>query len=509
MSLLSMLTSNLPLVFGALLCIYITSKIAAYRKLSKFPGPPLTGISDIPHQIALLGPAAHEWYTRVSNTYGPVARITPNILITSSPELWAHVNKHDDYKRTEWYYHSMRIEHRRDNVFTQTDNALHDARRKQMVAGYSGKENLDLEPAIDQYVGHLVNLLRSKYMSTDERIVPVDLAEKVQFFTLDVISGVGLGRSFGMLKTDTDVDEYGKSSDEGLMLNAKLFALGMSRLAHLPIIGAVLGPSPKDKSGFGKMMATCFRYVDDRASNPTDERSDMLASFIRHGLSGDELRSEALEQIVAGSDTTAGAIRGILLLLMTNRRVYAKLQREIDDAVHKGMVPARSEDAIISGRQSWQLPYLQAVIREGMRVLPSVTNLFCRDVPPHGDEVTVDGDKISLPGGTSIGISFVAMCRNKDVYGEDAGTFRPERWFEPDEERLALMKRISDLSFGVGNWMCLGKPVAQLELPKVVFELSRNFDMALVDATKPWDHRNTMGLFVIRDMWVQVSERRL
>lgn len=284
-----------------------------------------------------------------------------------------------------------------------------------------------------------------------------------------------------MLRTDSDVDDYGRSSEEGLLVNANLVAFGLSGLAHVPVVGAFLAPSPTDKSGFGKMMATCFRYVDKRASNPTDERSDMLASFIRHGLSGDELRSEAVEQIVAGSDTTAGAIRGILLLLMTNRRVYAKLQREIDDAVREGIVPARSEEAIISGRQARQLPYLQAVIREGMRLLPSVTNLFSRDTPPHGDEVTVNGEKISLPGDTCIGVSFVAMCRSRDVYGEDADTFRPERWFEPDEERLSSMTRISDLSFGAGKWMCLGKPVAQLELPKVIFEVcSRRIEHAQV-----------------------------
>lgn len=46
-----------------------------------------------------------------------------------------HVNNKPGYKRSDWYYASARIEHRKDNVFTQTDNAKHDRRRKQMAPG--------------------------------------------------------------------------------------------------------------------------------------------------------------------------------------------------------------------------------------------------------------------------------------------------------------------------------------------------------------------------------------
>lgn len=36
----------------------------------------------------------------------------------------------------------------------------------------------------------------------------------------------------------------------------------------------------------------------------------------------------------------------------------------------------------------------------------------------------------------------------------------------------------------------------------------RNFDMALVNPTKPWDARNALGLFVISDMWMLLTDRR-
>jgi cytochrome P450 len=118
-----------------------------------------------------------------------------------------------------------------------------------------------------------------------------------------------------------------------------------------------------------------------------------------------------------------------------------------------------------------QMPYLQAVIRESLRICPPVVNIAPRDIPPGGDTVLVNGKEVFLPGGAHIGYSAMAMHHSTDVYGEDAKTFRPERWFEPDAERLAAMTRTNELIFGHAKWQCLGKQVAQIEMGKVVFEV--------------------------------------
>ena len=402
------------------------------------------------------------------------------------------MNRKAGYKKSDWYYQGLRFEHRRDNVFTQTDNAKHEKRRKQMAPGvrdpfvlhartmaadhrtqYSGRENHDLEAAVDARVQEFVQLIKSKYLSTEQRVVPMECAKKVQYFTLDVISSVGLGRSFGMLLSDRDAHDFIKSSEEGLYKASVSMALGMSWLAHVLWFGRILAPSPKDPTGFGKMIATCFHYVDQRAADPTDERSDMLASFIRHGIVGDELRTEAAEQVLAGSDTTSSAISGVFLHLMTNPRVQRKLQREIDEAVQSGDCSHVSASGVIPHDRARQIPYLQAVIREGMRVRPPVVNLFSKTVPPGGDTISVDGQPVFIPGGTCVGYSAVAMHHDKALYGDDSQSFRPERWFEKDPKRLAAMTRTNDLIFGDGKWQCLGKPVAMIELGKIIFEVRR------------------------------------
>lgn len=48
-----------------------------------------------------------------------------------------HVNAKPGYKRSDWYYHAARVEYKRDNVFTMTNNAEHDKRRKALAPGVS------------------------------------------------------------------------------------------------------------------------------------------------------------------------------------------------------------------------------------------------------------------------------------------------------------------------------------------------------------------------------------
>lgn len=489
------------------LVIYAGNKYRAYNRLKSFKGPFSTGFSELWHSLVMLGCRSHLVYDKVCQKYGPIARLGPNDLITSSPELIAHMNAvRSPYTRTFWFYRGTRFEPGKDHVFSQLDEEKHNKRRQQMASGYSGKENLALESSIDARLLDLIHLIRSKYVSSD---TPMDLARKVQYFTLDVISEIGFGQTFGDLKADADLNDYAKSSEEGLFALTVAASLGLNWLLHIPWVGRLVGPSEKDKTGFGKMMSTARILVDERVKSSTDTRSDMLASFIRHGMSKEDIFSESLLQILAGSDTTATAIRGITLYLFTHPRAYTKLQTEIDTAVKEGRAPISPK--IISDAESRNLEYLQAVIKEGIRMYPPVTDLLSKCVPDGGDTVVVEGKSIFLPGGTNVGYAAWPMHRSKEVYGEDADVFRPERWLlednEKNREKIAAMNRTSEMIFGYGRYQCLGKPIARMELGKAIFELMRNFDWGLVNPETPWKMTNYLGIFEHSDMWVQVADR--
>lgn len=193
----------------------------------------------------------------------------------------------------------------------------------------------------------------------------------------------------------------------------------------------------------------------------------MLGSFIRHGVQQEELVSEALLQILAGSDTSATSIRATMLYLITNPSTYRTLQNEIDAAVKTGQVSS----PVIQMSEAQALPYLQAVIKEGIRIWPAATGLVSKVVPPEGDMVEIDGKEMFLPGGTDIGYCAWGVHHRKAVFGDDAHIFRPERWLTAPEAKLAEMQKTGDLAFGYGKYHCLGKNVAMIELNKVFFEV--------------------------------------
>jgi hypothetical protein len=119
---------------------------------------------------------------------------------------------------------------------------------------YSGKENDHLESSVDLNVARFVKLLESKYLSTNTEYKPVDFAPKTQYFTLDVISEVAFGRSFGNLEADEDTAEYIKTT-EGLF--PMLVLLGaFPWMAHVFFSRSFNGllPSDTDAVGMGKLM---------------------------------------------------------------------------------------------------------------------------------------------------------------------------------------------------------------------------------------------------------------
>lgn len=189
----------------------------------------------------------------------------------------------------------------------------------------------------------------------------------------------------------------------------------------------------------------------------------MLSSFLRHGLTREEAEGEALVNIIAGSDTTATAMRTTMLYLMSTPQAYRALVNEIRSADARGEISQPITDA-----EARQLPYLQAVIKEGLRVFPPVTGLMPTVVPAGGDVV----DGVHVPEGTEIGWSAFGVQHDKGVYGEDAEAFRPERWLVEDEAALKEMLSTWELVFKYGKWQCLGRNVALMELNKVFVEVS-------------------------------------
>ena len=120
---------------------------------------------------------------------------------------------------------------------------------------YHGKENITLEPSIDRNIMELLSLIRRKYLSSETDFRPMDLAQKAQFFTLDVISDVATGAPMGDVEQDADVYSYLKTTADAL---PALIMAGtvpaVSNFLQIPFIARRLFPSSKDEIGFGKLI---------------------------------------------------------------------------------------------------------------------------------------------------------------------------------------------------------------------------------------------------------------
>jgi cytochrome P450 len=187
----------------------------------------------------------------------------------------------------------------------------------------------------------------------------------------------------------------------------------------------------------------------------------MIGAFVRNGIPQKQIEAEILIQIMAGSDTTSSAIRSTFLRLLTSPRALSKLRAEIDAAVADGRTSTPIQQS-----EAKQLPYLQAVIKEGLRINPPYLGQLSKEVPAGGDSY----NGMYLPAGTHIGHNTFSLTR-LPVFGADVDMFRPERWLEAKPEAQREMEKTLELIFGYGRWVCLGKNVAYLEMDKVYFEV--------------------------------------
>ncbi|KAK3075007.1 hypothetical protein LTS18_014122, partial [Coniosporium uncinatum] len=234
--------------------------------------------------------------------------------------------------------------------------------------------------------------------------------------------------------------------------------------------------------------------VDKRLATKTD-RPDFMTYILRNQdeggkdggptMSRAEMHSTIGLFLIAGSETTATMLSGTTYLLLTNPDKMQKLKDEI-----RGKF--KSEDEITIDEVS-RLPYLLAVLNEGLRIYPPVPTGFPRVVPAGGDVVS----GYYLPEGTSAYVSQHATNHSPRNF-TDPDSFVPERWLAPSSsspdstsmiDRYAADKKSAFQPFSFGPRNCLGKNLAYAEMRLIMAKTVWNFDMALAEGSEEWMER--------------------
>ncbi|KAK3334090.1 cytochrome P450 [Cercophora scortea] len=473
---------------------YILSSVVAWYRLRHFPGPFFASFSYLWFARLTWRGNVHRDIVVEQEKYGPVMRSGPNQLLVHDPDTLWHINSmRSGYGRSVWYT-AFRFDQSDHNVFTTTDTKLHDRRKAQLHSAYIGKGAIDLEKDVDSQLAVLVNHIRTKYLV---RPIPgkasyaplLDLSPLIRNLAIDFITLAGLGKAWGNVPTETDHYVFLQMIDENVKLIHTFGVLPWVRkIISSDLFLKYAAPKPTDPKGIGRYLGVVKEEAGKRFKDGIpraelgdaeflhDGRGNMLDEWIKNGLPQRDAELELLIMLSAGSETTAVTIRGTLLCLMSSPPAYQRLKKEIVEGIKEGRISKP-----ITNDEAKKIPYLQAIINEGMRMFPPLTVGFGKQVPPQGD--TIHGKFV--PGGAEIHVNLPSLMRNKQVFGDDIEVFRPERFLEGTKEEITRRFKTVELNFGHGRWQCLGKTLATIELNKVYVELFRAFDFQIVKLENP------------------------
>tara|TARA_R110002003_G_scaffold232_10_gene16794 strand:- start:22802 stop:24001 length:1200 start_codon:yes stop_codon:yes gene_type:complete len=399
----------------------------------------------------------------LTKSIGSLVRIGPNWVVCGDPvEIQRIWSIRSGFARTPWYK-ATRLDPEEDNVLTELDTKRHHQRRAKLVPAYAAKGLDNQEQLVDEQIEKLIDLIKRNYLSTESDVKPCNLGRVMQYLTQDIISAVGFGKPAGYLDANEDM--------MGILETCENLLAPGHIIMFLPLVRRVLEsgilkpflPKPTDQRGIGGLLGLIKSHVDTRYGESKVHGKDMLQSFVDSGLSRPQVEAESLVTLFGGTDSTSTALRMTIFFLSTNMAAYRKLQAEIDAAAVSASRP------VITDEHVKRLPYLQACIREGMRLWPPSMALL-----PKMSEIDQLVCGQPVPAGTYIGWSGLTIMKDREVFGENADIFEPARWLDAEPDKLRRMEGVYGLVFATGTgWECLGKKLAYVELGKVLFEVSR------------------------------------
>ena len=243
--------------------------------------------------------------------------------------------------------------------------------------------------------------------------------------------------------------------------------------------------------------------LEARTGHSTAVKSDFLDKFMDAAKIPNSPDTDyvalidwSLTNMQAGSETITVELIATFYHLLKDHSRMARLLNEIRSADLSN--PVTYEEA-------QKLPYLDACIKEALRIHPAVGL---------GMERVITGEGLRLPDG-SVAVRGVLVSMNpwvvsrQPLFGDDTDRFAPERWLRADESAVSYAARMNawkraDIVFSHGHHSCSGKYVALMEIYKIVPTLLLNFDIELQDKEKSW---NVINRFIVRQTGLQCEVR--
>ncbi|QRV80086.1 cytochrome P450 family protein [Ceratobasidium sp. AG-Ba] len=294
------------------------------------------------------------------------------------------------------------------------------------------------------------NQLRDIWLDTisnDPEGTTIDVLQGLSAATLDIIGTTGFGYDFNSLQRGDE--------DELALAFSKIFASRDDRTVFktmIELLAELFGLSTKETRRFDANIKTVnrigMRIVNDKkrmlrqiSKGDDDSKSrDILSLLIKSNLAQEtsggntdqamtdhEVLGQISTFLAAGHETTATSTTWALYALTLHPAVQDKLRQEL---INAGL----GEESSMAELE--KLPYLDNVVHESLRVYPAVPMVARQAVQDavipvsesYKDRYGVVHSNISIQKWDTVRIPILAMNRAKDVWGEDALEFKPERW---------------------------------------------------------------------------------
>ncbi|CAK9026138.1 Cytochrome P450 86B1 [Durusdinium trenchii] len=391
----------------------------------------------------------------------------PEVIDTTSPRNIEHMLKGNFANFVKgWWFRAPLTQLLGDGIFN-ADGALWHMQRKTASRMFTAQRFKDHIWRVVEKNSIKVQSLLGNAADTQEN---VDVFRLMNRFTLDTIGEIGFGTDIGSL--DDPSSPFLASFDHAQKASFYRFVLPgpIWRLLRLLGVGSERGSTLH------------FRLLDDYSREVARDLSASLeisggfagASFVGlflqdaaskgEDISEDFLRDLVLNFLIAGRDTTAQALAWTVFCISGHPDVEQRIVEELDSVV------VDKVEGTLTYQKVSQLPFLQAVVSEALRLYPSV---------PFDSKVAINDDTLPdgtfVPGGAVVQFNPFAMARDTSLWGPDAAKFRPQRWLDMEAPPSSYEYAV----FNAGPRECLGKRLAYLELKACLAHMFHNFTVEL------------------------------
>jgi unspecific monooxygenase len=283
----------------------------------------------------------------------------------------------------------------------------------------------------------------------------IDVSADTTRATLETIARCAAGYSFGLFGSDTTHDFVNhmvkalKSSD----------LLGAARASSLPKVLDRLAARRVHRHS-----VPLFQMADEiiamRRADTSVRHDDLLQLMLESDLDITNIRYQLLTFLVAGHETTSGALSFALYLLARDLKVYARARAEIDEVWGVDERP--------SFEQVTKLRYVRRVLDESLRLQPTVPGYYRaarEDTVLAGTYPMLKGDWV---------LALTKSLHRDPHWGPDPERFDPDR-FDPQRvrERPTGMYK----PFGTGERSCIGRQFALHEAVPLLGAIIRRYDL--------------------------------